>query len=134
VVSLLNLETDDSKWPVPCTAIKGPFTPESVESMIAFLDSFTQRKEDYVHVIVIDHYSINMKVMKELGKWQVQNRAETAQYCRGVVVCVENIKGFQLVLNTLLNITPTNYPIEVVEGKEDALFWAEERLNHRISA
>ncbi len=133
-MSLLELETDDSNWPIPCTTIKGPFSPESVESIIAFLDSFVQRKEDYVHVIVIDHYSINMKVMKQLGKWQMQHRSETAQHCRGVVVCVGNTRGFQLVLNTLLDITPTNYPIEVVEGKDDALLWAEGRLEHRISA
>jgi hypothetical protein len=50
------------------------------------------------------------------------------------VICAENIKGFQLVLNTLLNITPTNYPVEIVEGKQDAQYWAQERLHQRISA
>ncbi len=127
-MSKLSVEIDDSKWPVPCTHIQGPFTPESTDLMVGFLDSFSRHEEDYVHVIIISHYSINMKVMKALGRWQKANRAATAKHCRGVVVCVENIKGFHLVLSTLLSITPTNYPIEVVKSKEDAVAWAEKRL------
>jgi len=127
-VSQLSVEIDDSRWPIPCTDIQGSFTPESTDLMIGFLNSFSRREEDYVHVIMIGHYSINMKVMKALGRWQKENRAATAKHCRGVAVCVENIKGFHLVLNTLLSITPTNYPIEVVRSREDAFAWAEKRL------
>ncbi len=133
-MSLLNLRTDASTWPIPCTTIKGPFTRESTEMMIDFLERLSHRGEDYVHMIVIENYSIDMKVMKQLGKWQFKNREVTAMHCRGSVVCVENTKGFQLVLNTLLNITPINYPIRVVSNKEDAISWAKEHLTSRICA
>lgn len=111
--------------------ITGPFTPDSPGLMLDFLDSFSKRDEDYVHKIIVEHYSINMRVMKLLGQWQIKNRKATAAHCRGVVICVENIKGFQLVLNSLLNITPTNFPIEIVNTKDEADVWAQERLHEK---
>ena len=114
-------------WPLVLVDFRGRQTAADVEYYIGRQEEALARQEHFATLTMMSSYSRDKGLAKRIGYWLKERRDEIRRRSVGGAM-VATSPAFRFLLSTVFLIQPLPVPYTVVTKYEDALRWADERL------
>lgn len=128
---MLGVSFDESRWPILVVTFEGNHSDQTTERFMRAMEGYYGRRQPFIMIVVIESYGREDRhLIAPVARWYREHTEAFEEFGLGLAL-VPPSETFRFLLSTFMAIAPIPDHYTVVKTREEALAWAQERLERK---